>query len=226
MLDALIIQQCAPMVNHELMLGIISVESSHNPYAIGVVNAHLQRQPQNLAEAKVTAQHLEQAGYNYSVGVTQVNRSNFNRFNLTLDNAFDTCTNLNAGGQILAECLRSAVAQGYQQEAINKALSCYYSGHLNSKVGMQYANKVITKLTLASHSTSNATMQPTAVIDNSLTNKPTQTSNNNVRNYTTYDKVNNTTDARDGVLAHYLQIGNAETSPETKLTHSESALVF
>ena len=226
MLDALIIQQCAPMVNHELMLGIINVESSNNPYAIGVVNAHLQRQPQNLAEAKVTAQHLERAGYNYSVGVAQVNRSNFNRFNLTLDNAFDTCTNLKAGGQILAECIKSAVAQGYQQEATNKALSCYYSGHLNSKVGMQYADKVIAKLTLASHNTSNGAMQPTAVIDNRLTNKSAQTSNNNVRNYTTYDKVNNTTGAREGVLAHYLQVANAEAWPETNPTNSESAMVF
>ena len=49
MLDTLIIQQCAPMINHQLMQSVISVESSHNPYAIGVVNAHLLRQPQKLS---------------------------------------------------------------------------------------------------------------------------------------------------------------------------------
>jgi len=138
------------MIDHHLMQSVISVESSHNPYAIGVVGAHLLRQPQNLAEAKATASYLEQAGYNYSIGVAQVNRSNFNRFNLSLNNGFDPCTNLNAGGQILAECLNRAMAQGYQQQATHKALSCYYSGQLNSHAGIQYANKVMAKLTLVS----------------------------------------------------------------------------
>jgi type IV secretion system protein VirB1 len=146
MLDAVTIQQCAPMVNHHLMMSVVSVESSHNPYAIGVVNGRLQRQPKSLYEAQVTAQFLERTGYNYSVGAAQVNRINFNRFNLDLNNVFDPCTNLNAGGQILRECLDRAIARGYQQNATNKALSCYYTGQLNSKAGTEYANKVIAKL--------------------------------------------------------------------------------
>lgn len=207
MLDALIIQQCAPMVNHQLMLSVISVESSHNPYAIGVVNTHLQRQPQNLAEAKVTAQFLENAGYNYSVGVAQVNRSNFRRFNLNLDNVFDLCTNLSAGGQILAECLSRATAQGYQLDATNKALSCYYSGQLNSQVGTQYANKVIAKLMMVSDNTRNGAIQPIAVI----TDKPPKARNNNASNRT---------------ISGYLQAGNSEPNTEIKLTNSENAVVF
>ena len=84
MLDTLTIQQCAPMVNHGLMMSVVGVESSHNPYAIGVVNVRLRRQPQNITEAKATAQFLENAGYNYSVGLAQINRSNFSRFKLNL----------------------------------------------------------------------------------------------------------------------------------------------
>ncbi len=156
MLDALIIQQCTPMINPNLMQSVINVESSHNPYAIGVVNARLLRQPQNLAEAKATARYLEQSGYNYSIGVAQVNRSNFSRFNLTLDNGFDLCANLNVGGQILAECLNRALAQGYQEQATVKALSCYYAGQFNSRVGAQYANKVMTKLTNLTHKSSSS----------------------------------------------------------------------
>jgi len=136
------------MVDQQLMMRVISVESSHNPYAIGVVNAHLQRQPQNLTEAKATAHFLENAGYNYSVGLAQINRSNFRRFNLNFNNVFDACTNLNAGGQILSECLNRASARGYQADATHKALSCYYSGQLNSAVGTQYANKVLAKLSV------------------------------------------------------------------------------
>ena len=159
MLDTITIQQCAPMVDQQLMMRVISVESSHNPYAIGVVNAHLQRQPQNLTEAKATAHFLENAGYNYSVGLAQINRSNFRRFNLNFNNVFDACTNLNAGGQILSECLNRASAQGYRENATHKALSCYYSGQLNSAVGTQYANKVLAKLSINTRPAKNKAMQ-------------------------------------------------------------------
>ena len=158
-LDTITIQQCAPMVDQQLMMRVINVESSHNPYAIGVVNAHLQRQPQNLTEAKATAHFLENAGYNYSVGLAQINRSNFRRFNLNFNNVFDACTNLNAGGQILSECLNRASARGYQADATHRALSCYYSGQLNSAVGTQYANKVLAKLSINTRPAKNKAMQ-------------------------------------------------------------------
>ena len=162
-LDNVTIQQCAPMVNQQLMMRVISVESSHNPYAIGVVNAHLQRQPQTLTEAKATAHFLENAGYNYSVGLAQINRSNFNRFNLNFDNVFDACTNLNTGGQILSECLNRASAEGYQADIKHKALSCYYSGQLHSAVGTQYANKVLAKLSVNSSSAKNKAIPVRAI---------------------------------------------------------------
>jgi len=159
MLDTLTIQQCAPMVNHGLMMSVVGVESSHNPYAIGVVNARLQRQPRNIEEAKATVQFLENAGYNYSVGLAQVNRSNFSRFKLNFDNVFDVCANLNAGGRILRECQNRASAQGYRENATHKALSCYYSGQLNSAVGTQYANKVLAKLSINTRPAKNKAMQ-------------------------------------------------------------------
>lgn len=161
--DTLTIQQCAPMVNHGLMMSVVSVESSHNPYAIGVVNARLQRQPQNLTEAKATVQFLENAGYNYSVGLAQVNRSNFSRYKLNFDNVFDVCTNLNVGGQILRECQNRASAQGYQENATHKALSCYYSGQLNSAVGTQYANKVLTNLSVNTRPANNKAIPISAI---------------------------------------------------------------
>lgn len=168
MLDTLTIQQCAPMVNHGLMMSVVGVESSHNPYAIGVVNARLQRQPRNIAEAKATVQFLENAGYNYSVGLAQINRSNFSRFNLNFDNVFDACTNLNAGGQILSECLNRASAQGFQADATHKALSCYYFGQFNSAVGTQYANKVLAKLSVNTRPANNKAIQTNAI----TTDKP------------------------------------------------------
>lgn len=163
MLDTLTIQQCAPMVDQQLMMRVISVESSHNPYAIGVVNARLQRQPRNFEEAKATVQFLENAGYNYSVGLAQVNRSNFSRYKLNFNNVFDVCTNLNAGGQILRECQNRASAQGFRENATHKALSCYYSGQLNSAVGTQYASKVLAKLSVNTRPANNKAIQISAI---------------------------------------------------------------
>src|SRR6187402_104910 len=93
----------------EVMQHVVNVESSRNPYAIGVVGGQLVRQPQNLPEAVATVHMLEDQGYNYSLGVAQVNRSNFGRYGLdTFEKAFDYCPNVVAGSKILAQCYASA----------------------------------------------------------------------------------------------------------------------
>lgn len=61
-------------VPKEVMHHVVRVESSYNPYAIGVVGGRLVRQPRTLDEAVSTARMLEQRGLNFSVGLAQVNR--------------------------------------------------------------------------------------------------------------------------------------------------------
>lgn len=128
------------------MSAVVSVESAGNPYAIGVVGGRLARQPKNKAEAIATAQMLEQGGWNYSVGTAQVNRSNFKRYGLNLETAFDPCTNLNAGAQILQACyansLKTAPGTDNKNFHLARAFACYYSGRLDSQEGHQYARKV------------------------------------------------------------------------------------
>lgn len=52
MLDFMVLaQQCAPTVAPQTMAAVVQVESSFNPYAIGVVGGRLQRQPKSQ-EAK------------------------------------------------------------------------------------------------------------------------------------------------------------------------------
>ena len=71
---------CADLaVPHDIMHHVVRVESSGNPYAIGVVGGRLQRQPKNLAEAVATAKMLEQKGFNFSLGLAQVNRYNLKK---------------------------------------------------------------------------------------------------------------------------------------------------
>src|SRR3546814_6409958 len=84
----------------EVMQHVVRVESSFNPYAIGVVGGHLVRQPKSLPEALATVRMLEQGGYNFSVGLAQVNRKNLDKYGLdSYEKAFQACPNLQAGSR-------------------------------------------------------------------------------------------------------------------------------
>jgi type IV secretion system protein VirB1 len=121
----------------QVMSHVIDVESSYNPYAIGVVNGQLVRQPQNLDEALATAQMLEQKGYNFSVGVAQINRANLLKYGLdSYEKAFDACGNVAAGSRILAECYASSGGDW------GKAFSCYYSGNFVTGFRDGYVQKI------------------------------------------------------------------------------------
>jgi type IV secretion system protein VirB1 len=84
------------------------------------------------------------------VGTAQVNKYNFSKYGLNPVTAFDPCTNLNVGGQILQTCyLQSLKSSSNNNERdgtnrhIKRALSCYYSGKLDSTEGHKYANQVL-----------------------------------------------------------------------------------
>jgi len=122
-------QECAPTVAPQTMAALVQVESAYNPYAIGVVGGAV-RQPRNLDDAVRTAEALEAAGKNFSLGIAQVNRHNLARHNLTYRSAFEPCANLSAGAAILQECYeRAALRFDDTQTALRASLSCYYSGN-------------------------------------------------------------------------------------------------
>jgi type IV secretion system protein VirB1 len=124
-------------VSPEIMRHVVHVESSANPYAIGVVGGQLERQPRNLSEALATARMLDAKGYNFSVGLAQVNRANLERYGLgSYREAFGTCANLSAGARILADCYTSAHGDW------PKAFSCYYSGNFTTGFRDGYVQKI------------------------------------------------------------------------------------
>ena len=127
------------------MRRIVQVESAFNPWAIGVVGGRLERQPSNREEAIATAEWLERNGYNYSVGLAQVNKTNFARYGLTPQTAFEACPNLHAGGEILKDCfIRANKTRGDEQAALRDAFSCYYSGNFITGYKQGYVLKVVT----------------------------------------------------------------------------------
>lgn len=121
----------------EVMHHVVKVESSYNRFAIGVVGGRLVRQPKTLPEALATARMLESKGYNFSLGLAQVNRYNLSKYGLdSYEKAFDICPNLQVGSRILAECYgRSGGDWG-------KSFSCYYSGNFVTGYRHGYVQKV------------------------------------------------------------------------------------
>lgn len=142
MLPGLEMMGCQDLaVPAEVMHHVVRVESSGNPFAIGVVGARLARQPRSAAEAVATAKMLESKGYNFSVGLAQVNRHNLTKYGLhSYGHAFETCPNLHAGARILSEChSRSGHDWG-------RSFSCYYSGNFTTGFRHGYVQRVFASM--------------------------------------------------------------------------------
>ena len=119
---AALVLTCAPLVAPDTARALIQVESGGNPFAIGVVGGALVRQPANLPEALATVAALEAAGWNYSVGLGQINKRNFERYGLTPSTAFDPCANLTAMQGILGDCFSRASRRAPKQTALARRL--------------------------------------------------------------------------------------------------------
>ena len=133
---------CAPMVHASTAHALVAIESGFNPYAIGVVGGVLERQPRNVAEALATANDLQVKGWNFSVGLAQINMHNFGRLGLTPATAFDPCENLRAMQAVLTECFDRSAPDRPDQVALRQALSCYYSGNVVTGFRQGYVQRV------------------------------------------------------------------------------------
>ena len=140
----MLVAQCASGIHPVTMQAVVRAESDGNPYAIGVVGGRLARQPRTLDEALATAGALERAGWNYSVGLAQVNRSHFAEYGLNGADKFDACRNLRAGADILARCYARAAGRARaSQAALRDGLSCYYSGNFQTGYRAGYVQRVV-----------------------------------------------------------------------------------
>jgi type IV secretion system protein VirB1 len=168
MLPGLELLACTDMaVPMDVMRHVVHVESSFNPFAIGVVGGRLVRQPRSLDEALATVRMLEDKGYNFSIGLAQVNRYNLARYGLdSYEKAFGTCANLRAASKILAECYGRASGDW------GKSFSCYYSGNFTTGFQHGYVQKVYASISR----TVEAADRRTAAIDvvSNVGRKPVQ----------------------------------------------------
>ena len=142
-----LVAACAPAVDLTTAQALIQAESAFNPYAIGVVQGVLARQPRSRAEALATTSALAAQGFDFSIGLGQINARNLPRLGLTVEDAFDPCRNLQAMATVLAACYgRAAMRPAPEQAALRQALSCYYSGNFVTGFKDGYVARVVRAL--------------------------------------------------------------------------------
>ena len=123
---------CAPLVAPETALRLIQAESANHPFAINVNGPYVLRpQPQTPEQAVATARALLQMPdvASIDVGLAQINSANFRWLGLSLETAFDPCTNLQAMQTVLLDgYARAAARHGPGLKALQEALSRYNTG--------------------------------------------------------------------------------------------------
>ncbi|ELU9444791.1 lytic transglycosylase domain-containing protein [Enterobacter hormaechei] len=120
--------QCAPNVDPDTLARIVKTESGFNPYAIAVVEPPDSIQAKSLNEALAVIANLQKRGLNYSIGLGQINKSNFG--SLTAKEVLDPCQNLKLAQKVLQDCYNRAMQETTdQQAALLRSFSCYYSNN-------------------------------------------------------------------------------------------------
>ncbi|PUA41512.1 lytic transglycosylase [Pseudomonas protegens] len=126
--------QCAPAVHPSTLYPVVKTESAFNPYAIGVKDGALPRQPQSLQEALAAVKGLVDKGASFAVGLGQIHRQHFDaRDPRQVAELFEPCHNLKLSGDVLRRCYAAArPGSASDQDALRKAISCYYSGNFTT----------------------------------------------------------------------------------------------
>lgn len=141
-----LIMACAPMVAPETGLKVVRHESGGNPFAIGVNGPYAVRpQPGTKDQAVATAAALLRMPGVKSIdlGLAMINSANLPRLGITMEDAFEPCTNLNAMQRVLLPSYQKwAGVLGQGDSALQAALSEYNTGHPTRGVGNGYVYKI------------------------------------------------------------------------------------
>ena len=150
---AVLARKCAPQVAYDTLQAIVRTESSFNPYAIGIVpkpelkevnDGLIKRRHDTLASSVALARDLQTHGYTFAVGLAQINSVHLPGMGISLEQAFDPCTNLKAAAAILTSCYQRALkVSNDKSRALKDSFSCYYSGGFTVGYSHGYVEKVL-----------------------------------------------------------------------------------
>lgn len=134
-------QACAPQIATEAMLPLIQVESGGDPLRINV-NHGPRVWARSAPQAAALVRRFVAAGYSVDVGLAQINSRNFAHLGLTIETAFDPCTNLRASAQVLQEGYAHATLSYAGMAAIAATYSLYNTGSLAGGLRNGYVGRI------------------------------------------------------------------------------------
>ena len=134
---------CGQLVNPEMTLRVIAVESQGHVYAIHDNTTGGHYTPETLQDAVRLSRQLIGAGHRLDVGLMQINVEAWLKpVQFPLERAFDPCTNITLGTTILSADYTQALTRSTApSDALARALSAYNSG--SESHSLSYAQKVL-----------------------------------------------------------------------------------
>ena len=145
-IDTLILQQCCPNVSSTTMLAIIKTESNFNPLALNLNDKrkHLSYPATNLKQATAWAQYLERHGYNFDVGLGQINIKNIHKYGYHAEDLLEPCLNLKVAGYILQQnYINAKSSSNNSKSALYMAISAYNTGNYRAGFSNGYVSRVV-----------------------------------------------------------------------------------
>lgn len=138
-----LVMVCAPFVSSNTMMAIIGHESRGNPWALGVKGYSFQK-PVDYSTAVNEAKRLIAKGASVDMGLMQVNSRTMVNLGLTVEQVYDPCSNVYAGGVVLTRNYVKASEQfSDPQSALQAALSAYNTGNFRSGFKNGYVRLVL-----------------------------------------------------------------------------------
>lgn len=149
-----LMERCAPGVHPETMRAIVKQESMARPFALSDDGPmHLpwsQRKrmlrsfyPHDKAGAVAMATALIKQGHLVGIGLTQISSRHLTARGISVASAFDPCTNLKYGAQILTEFYTEARKTRDPDSALLAAISAYNTGSFVGGLQNGYVEKVL-----------------------------------------------------------------------------------
>lgn len=138
-------QNCAPLVTPSTMVALVKAESHGNQFAISINGGYrLKHQPHNLKEAVDWINYLDTHGYNFDVGLAQINIRNIRKYGYKAIDMLDPCKNLAVAGSILYTSYHKvSIHSDNKQTALLNALSAYNTGNYYAGYKNGYVSRVV-----------------------------------------------------------------------------------
>ncbi len=134
-------QQCAPEIATEAVVPLVVTESGGDDLAINI-NKGPRVRAASIADGAALVRRYMAAGYTVDVGLAQVNSVNLARLGVSIEQAFDPCTNLRLASSMLRAGYDLAIQHYTGLDAISATYSLYNTGTLTRGFRNGYVGRI------------------------------------------------------------------------------------